>query len=196
MRSVTATFLAWVLVLSAQQPAAQQQETAAPAPKGGAKFATSTQLVVEDLILKDKSGNAILGLKPSDFIVLEDGKPQKVEFVEFQNLEEAPVPMPEPALEKRGPASEKPATPAPKAVTANQIAPEKPGDIKYKDRRLMVMFFDMTSMPISDQVRAQAAAEKFLKTQMTKSDLVAIMTFSSDIKVVEDFTDDRDQLLK
>src|SRR3954463_14305073 len=125
MRSVTATFLAWVLVLSAQQPAAQQQETAAPAPKGGAKFSTSTQLVVEDLILKDKSGNAILGLKPSDFIVLEDGKPQKIEFVEFQNLEEAPVPMPEPALEKR-PVTEKPATPAPKAVTANQIAPEKP----------------------------------------------------------------------
>src|SRR3954454_9563379 len=196
MRSVTATFLAWVLVLSAQQPAAQQQETAAPAPKGGAKFSTSTQLVVEDLILKDKSGNAILGLKPSDFIVLEDGKPQKIEFVEFQNLEEAPVPMPESTLEKRGPANEKPATPAPKAVTANQIAPEKPGDIKYKDRRLMVMFFDMTSMPIADQVRAQAAAEKFVKTQMTKSDLMAVMTFSSDIKVVEDFTDDRDQLLK
>ena len=31
---------------------------------------------------------------------------------------------------------------------------------------------------------------------MTPSDLMAIMTFSSDIKVVEDFTDDRDQLSK
>src|SRR5437763_9489005 len=114
MRSVTATFLAWVLVLSAQQPAAQQQETAAPAPKGGAKFSSSTQLVVEDLIMKDKSGNAILGLKPSDFVVLEDGKPQKVEFVEFQNLDEAAAPMelshrPEPAVsvEKVTPATPK-----------------------------------------------------------------------------------------
>src|SRR6478672_9156586 len=196
MRSMTATFLAWVLVLSAQQAPAPQ-ETVAPAPKGGVKFAASTQLVVEDLILKDKSGNAITGLKPSDFVVLEDGKPQKIEFVEFQNLEEAPVIMPDPGLEKRGPANapDKP-TPAPKAVTANQIAPEKPGDIKYKDRRLMVMFFDMTSMPIADQIRAQQAAEKFVKTQMTKSDLMAVMTFSNDIKVVEDFTDDRDQLLK
>ena len=60
----------------------------------------------------------------------------------------------------------------------------------------MVMFFDMTSMPIQDQMRAQAAARKFLKTQMTASDLMAIMTFSSDIKVVEDFTDDRDLLAK
>jgi VWFA-related protein len=127
--------------------------------------------------------------------VTEDGKPQKVEFVEFQSLEEVAAPIAEPAepakqLEKR------PEPAAPKAATAAQIAPEKPGDIKYKDRRLMVMFFDMTSMPLSDQIRAQTAAEKFLKTQMTKSDLMAIMTFSSDIKVVEDFTDDRDVLLK
>src|SRR5438270_9158827 len=128
MRSITAAFLAWVLVLSAQQPAPQQEATA-PAPKGGVKFATSTQLVVEDLIMKDKSGNAILGLKPSDFVVLEDGKPQKVEFVEFQNLDEAAAPMelshrPEPAV-----SVEKVAPATPKAVTANQIAPEKPGDI-------------------------------------------------------------------
>jgi VWFA-related protein len=195
MRPITATFLAWVLVLSAQQPAPPKPQQPAPATPKTFKFEASTQLVVEDLIMKDKSGNAITGLKPSDFIVTEDGKPQKVEFVEFQSLEEAAAPIAEPAepakqLEKR------PEPAAPKAATAAQIAPEKPGDIKYKDRRLMVMFFDMTSMPLSDQIRAQTAAEKFLKTQMTKSDLMAIMTFSSDIKVVEDFTDDRDVLLK
>jgi VWFA-related protein len=81
-----------------------------------------------------------------------------------------------------------------KPLTAVEIAPEKPGDIKYRDKRLLVMFFDMTSMPIQDQMRAQAAALKFLNTQMTASDLMAIMTFSTDIKVVEDFTDDRDLL--
>jgi hypothetical protein len=58
------------------------------------------------------------------------------------------------------------------------------------------MFFDMTSMPIQDQIRAQTAAQKFLKTQMTPSDLMAIMTFSSDLKVLQDFTDDRDALAK
>ena len=83
-----------------------------------------------------------------------------------------------------------------KPVVATEIAPEKPGDIKYKDKRLLVMFFDMTSMPIQDQIRAQTAAQKFIRTQMTPSDLMAIMTFSSDVKVVEDFTDDRDQLQK
>jgi len=203
MRSITATFLTWVMFASAQQPVPQagrpQQApaTATTTPKTSVTFSTSLQMVVEDIVLKDKSGNAITGLKPSDFTVTEDGKPQKVEFVEFQNLEETATPIadtPEPAkqLEKRP----EPAQPQPKAATANQIAPGKPGDIKYRDRRLLVMFFDMTSMPLADQVRAQTAATKFVKTQMTKSDLMAVMKFSSDIKVVEDFTDDRDALLK
>jgi hypothetical protein len=54
------------------------------------------------------------------------------------------------------------------AVKPLKIAPEKPGDLKYRDKRLMVMFFDMTSMPIQDQMRAQTAALKFLNTQMTR----------------------------
>jgi len=195
MRSITATFLTWVMFASAQQPAPQpQQPPAAETPKKNVTFTTSLQLVVEDIVLKDKSGQPIMGLKPSDFVVTEDGKPQKVEFVEFQTLDEAATPIadsPEPKqLETRVEMAQ------PKAVTANQISPEKPGDIKYKDKRLMVMFFDMTSMPLADQVRAQTAATKFVKTQMTKSDLMAIMTFSSEIKVMEDFTDDRDALLK
>jgi len=57
-----------------------------------------------------------------------------------------------------------------------------------------VMLFDMTSMPIQDQIRAQTAALKFIKSQMTQSDLMAIMTFSNDLKVMQDFTDDRDLL--
>jgi VWFA-related protein len=195
MKPITATLLAWVLIASAQQ---QPQPTALPANKT-VRFEATTQLVVEDLIVKDKSGNPVTGLKASDFIVTEDGKPQRIDFCEFQKLEENATPLPEKTepprqLEKRTPP---PAEPEKlKSATANQIAPEKPGDIKYKDRRLMVLFFDMTSMPIGDQIRSQTAAEKFVKTQMTPSDLMAIMTFSNDINVVEDFTDDRDVLLK
>src|SRR4051794_31646495 len=192
MRPIVATLLCWTLVLSAQQ--APPQQPATTVPKGSVKFESSTLLVVEDIIMKDKSGKPITGLKASDFIVTEDGKPQKVEFVEFQTLDEEATQI---QLTKRD--SDQPeveVSTIARPVTQVQIAPERPGDIKYKDRRLMVMFFDMTSMPISDQIRAQSAAETFIKNQMTKSDLVAIMTFSNDIKVVEDFTDDRDQLLK
>ena len=194
MRSITATLLTWVLIASAQPPASQQQPVPLPGNKA-LKFEATTQLVVEDLIIKDRSGTPITGLKPEDFVVTEDGKPQEVKFVQFQKLEETVAALPD---QPEGPKQlemrvDKPAV---KTATAVQISPEKPGDIKYKDKRLMVLFFDMTSMPLADQIRAQDAATKFVKTQMTPSDLMAMMTFSSDIKVVEDFTDDRDALLK
>ncbi|HLH17585.1 MAG TPA: VWA domain-containing protein [Bryobacteraceae bacterium] len=196
MRSITATLVTWVLIAAAQPPAPQQQQQNATLPsKKTFEFKTTTQLVVEDLIIKDKSGKPITGLTPADFVVTEDGKPQKVSFVQFQKLEEAAAPLPD---QPEGPKQleTRVEQPAVKSATTVQIAPEKPGDIKYKDKRLMVLFFDMTSMPLADQLRAQDAATKFVKTQMTPSDLMAIMTFSNDIKVVEDFTDDRDALLK
>ena len=158
--------------------------------------------MVVDVTVKDKSGNPIKGLKPADFNITEDGKKQDIKIFTFQELEETvnPEPVPAkaaPAPRRRPPdAPPAPAAPVVKSVTANQIAPSKPGEVKYKDRRLLVMFFDMTSMPIQDQIRAQTAAQKFLKTQMTPSDLMAIMTFSSDLKVLQDFTDDRDALAK
>ena len=139
-----------------------------------------------------RDGKPLTGLKPSDFLVTEDGRPQKISVFEFQTLEDQAEPAPPPSPPVEAVALSAPVQPAVQPVTSVAIAPEKPGDIRYRDRRLLVLFFDMTSMPIQDQIRAQNAALKFLRTQMTRSDLMAMMTFSSDVKVVEDFTDDRD----
>jgi VWFA-related protein len=202
MRATIATLLSGLLMLSAQPPQTQQdtQAPAPAAPKGVTRFGTSIQLVVVDITVKDKSGQPMKGLKPSDFTITEDGKKQDIRVFQFQELEETAMPEPVPAIKKREPetakAPEAPAAPVVKSVTANQIAPSRPGEVKYKDRRLMVLFFDMNSMPIQDQIRAQTAAQKFLKTQMTPSDLMAIMAFTSDLKVLQDFTDDRDALAK
>ena len=203
MRAIIATLLSGLLVLSAQPPQTQQAAQTPPATKPVIKFGTTTQLVVVDVSVKDKSGNPIKGLKPADFNIMEDGKKQDIKVFTYQELEEASTPEPVPAkaaaaapAPKTPEAPATPAAPVVKSVTANQIAPSRPGEVKYKDRRLLVMFFDMTSMPIQDQIRAQTAAQKFLKTQMTPSDLMAIMTFSSDLKVLQDFTDDRDALSK
>ena len=188
MRPITATLCAGLMIASAQQnpPAV---------PKGTVKFESNVQLVVVDVSVKDKSGNPIEGLTAKDFTISEDGKPQAIKVFKFQRLEEEA--RPEPALTPRPQpkiVAEQPAAPVAKPLTANQIAPSRPGEVKYQDRRLLVMFFDMTSMPIQDQIRAQTAALKFIKSQMTPSDLMAIMTFSSDLKVLQDFTDDRDAL--
>jgi VWFA-related protein len=193
-RPAIALFLCVWLTASAQQPV----QNAANGPETNLRFATTTQLVVEDVLIKGKDGKPVLGLKPTDFTITEDGKPQKISVFEFQTLEgeladSASVPV-KPVVQTAAP--KPPEKPGVKPLTTIEIAPERPGDLKYRNRRLMVMFFDMTSMPIQDQKRAQTAALKFLQTQITPADLVAIMTFSSDVKVLEDFTDDRDQLAK
>src|ERR1051326_3670233 len=197
LRPITATVLSALMALPALPQ--EQQTNQVFRTKTQTVISTTTQLVVVDVSLKDKNGNPAKGLKPGDFIVTEDGKKQDVKICEYQELEETIAPTPVPAKKVEAAANkteDKPAQPAVKSLTANQIAPSKPGEVKYKDRRLLVMFFDMTSMPIQDQIRAQTAAQKFLKTQMQPSDLMAIMTFASELQVKQDFTDDKDALQK
>src|SRR5262249_35572476 len=45
-------------------------------------FKVSTQLVVETVVVKDKDGNSVDGLKASDFTVTENGQPQTIKFFE------------------------------------------------------------------------------------------------------------------
>jgi VWFA-related protein len=60
----------------------------------------------------------------------------------------------------------------------------------------MALYFDMTAMRPDDQLRALSAAEKFIRTQMTTSDLVSIMRYSGgSVDVLQDFTADRNKLL-
>ena len=216
MRNLLVFIVAALLIASAQQatqpPAAAQKKAPATAKQDATKAGTSkksfsfsdtVQLVVVDVNAKDKSGNPVQGLKIGDFSVTEDGKPQVLNTFQYQELKNDPIPEETQSASvmmsgtKLGEVK-KPVKPveAVKSVTANQITPAKAGEVKYKDKRLMVMFFDMTSMPINDQIRAQDSAVKFVKQQITSSDLVAIMSFSADVKVVRDFTDDRDQLIK
>src|SRR5580692_10656374 len=81
-------------------------------------------------------------------------------------------------------------------LTRTQITPEAPGDVRYKDHRLLALYFDMTAMRPPDQLRALSAAEKFIRTQMTTADLVSILRYSGgSVDVLQDFTADRNKLL-
>jgi VWFA-related protein len=181
---------------------AQQAPPAAQAPAGGAmpKFTSSTQLVIEIVSVKDKDGKPIEGLTAKDFVVTENGVPQTISFCEYQKLDDAveaavlaPRPEPAPAAAAPTPAT---APPARDPTTAPAIVGSAPGDIKYRDRRLLVIYFDMSAMPIPDQLRALTSARTFVQKQMTKADMLAIMKFEGgSVRVLQDFVDDRDQLL-
>ncbi|HTP89012.1 MAG TPA: VWA domain-containing protein, partial [Bryobacteraceae bacterium] len=152
--------------------------------KAPVKFETTSQLVVVNVGVKDGRGQAVEGLTAADFVITEDGKPQQIKVFEYQRLNDAALPAPE--LTTRAAAAA--------VVPSTQIAPARAGEVKYKDRRLLVLFFDQAGMPVADQVRAQKAALNFLATGLTQSDLVAVMTYSTTLSVLQDFTGDRDAL--
>ncbi len=83
-----------------------------------------------------------------------------------------------------------------KRLARTQIAPETVEKERYKNRRLLALYFDMSAMRPADQLRALYAAEQFIRTQMTSVDLVSIMRYNSaSVDVLQDFTADRDRLL-
>ena len=171
-----------VLSAAGQQPPAQPAQP----PRGRVTFTANANLVIVDVTVKDKSGKAIDSLTQNDFTVLEDGKPQKISVFEVQKLGMEPaLPEKPPTLDDVNAIPEPPKT---------IITTETPGKIQYHDKRLMVMFFDFTSMGIPEQLRAQDAALKFIDTEMTTADMVAIMLYTTVLQVKTDFTSDRTQL--
>jgi VWFA-related protein len=162
-------------------------------PQGGdqqpqAVFKGSTQLVVQNVSVKDKAGQPIEGLTAKDFVIFEDNQRQEIAFVEFQRIANDPiVDAPEPAAD----AARDAAAGVQRAVNV-EIAKPPPGSIKYQNRRLIVLYFDQSSMPLADQLRSYENARRFLDRQMAVADLVAVMTFQNGIlRVRQDFTDNR-----
>ena len=147
-----------------------------------------TQLVVETVVVKDKDGKNLEGLIDKDFTVTEDGVPQTISVFQFERLEDTPAPAPSPGAQQTAAEPVQPKIPT-------QITPPASGDSRYRDRRLLVLFFDLMNVSPADQLRAFTAADKFIRTQMKTPDLVAIMSFAAgSVKVLQDFTNDQEAL--
>ena len=151
-------------------------------------FRSNARLTIVDVTVTDKQGRPVEGLTADDFTITEDGDPQSIQLVAFQRVETSTDPAP-------------PAPPPPvraaRAAAAVQptISAPSPGDVRYRDRRLVVLYFDLTAMPPPDQMRAYKAARKFVGEQMKAQDLIAVMTFEGGgVRVKQDFTGDRSAL--
>ncbi len=198
-----AAFAACITLLAQQQPAGpkltQSRQSGGPLPGGGDTviFTATSRLVVVPVTATDKNGKTIEGLSARDFTVTEDNVPQEIKHCDYQRIQDNVVLNPVPAVTLSTPALETHSGRATvDSVISPQISPEPPGDIRYRDRRLVVLYFDMGGMSPQDQLRAQAAAVKFISTEMQKPDLIAFISFSDGVHVLQDFTDDRKQLLE
>ncbi|MGH9713882.1 MAG: VWA domain-containing protein [Candidatus Acidiferrales bacterium] len=194
MRDAAYKFIASLLTgsMCCTPAVAQTQEQPAPATAqaGGqsnqsAAIRTSSDVVRIDVEVTDKSGKAIKGLRADQFTVSDDGKGQKISSFSYSDIEK---------METAGEIDAKPIVipvDAPVASAASDAANEQ-----TRDRRMMVLFFDLSSMQTDDIVRAHDAAEKFVKEQISRADLVAVVTYSVRLSVLVNFTNDRAALEK
>ena len=152
-------------------------------------LSVKSQLVVETVVAKDKQGKPIAGLTAKDFTITEDGVPQTLRYVEYETLPSTPTVVPPMAAKDED-------VKIYNRLAHEQISTEREGESKYKDRRLIALYFDMSAMPPGDQLRALDAAKKFVRTQLTSVDLVSVMRYAGgSVDVLQDFTADRNRLL-
>ncbi len=155
--------------------------------QSGYTFKAQSELVLVNVTARDKNGNFLRDLKPEDFAVLEDNKAQKVASFDVENTDVVPVSN-ETQVSLLG-SKPQPAQPKPAAAPA-------PSSTQFKDRRLIVLFFDLTAMQPDEIDRSATAAQNYVDRQMTPADLVAVISLGSTLSVNQDFTSDRDLLKK
>jgi len=145
-----------------------------------------SDLVLVNVTVRDKNGNFIRGLKPENFTILEDNKPQKILSFDTENVDAAPALD---VAQVKPLAGEPSAQPAPAPARANLAA-------QFKDRRLIVLFFDLSAMEPDEIDHAVTSAKHYVDTQMAPADLVSIVSLGSSLLVNQDFTADRTLLKK
>ncbi len=168
-----------MLMLAPSLPAQNQAKPTQGEPVY--RFKARSELVLVNVVVRDRSGAPLRDLKRDDFSVLEDGKPQKISSFDLENIDTAPIGGPSQATLL--------AASAPKAAENAEPSLEE-----FRDRRLIVLFFDLSSMQPEDIEHAIAAGQKFVDKQMTPADMVAVVTLATQLQVEQDFTTDRVQL--
>jgi VWFA-related protein len=165
-----------------------QQASPPPSPL----FRTVTELVTIDVIVRGRDGAIVRGLTAEEFEITEDGTPQELLTLGFEEVDAhvAPRDTVDLLAGVEGRVLDGTAASAGPRVAAGREP--VPG---YAGRRLMVLLFDLSSMEAEQVQRGVDAAVTYVQKQMASGDLVAVATVSSQLDVLSDFTDDRSVLL-
>ena len=143
---------------------------------------SSTNEVLVDVRVYDKSGKPVTDLRQSDFRVMEDGVQQTIRDFSLEDVEK---------LSQATARSEKA-----QVIDLAKLPPEANAEQVLQDHRLLVFFFDLSSMQADELMRALKASGEFVTNRMTPADLIAVATYSSSLRVTQDFTNNKDSLRK
>jgi len=162
-----------------------QTVRAQDAGQGTFTVKVQSDIVLTNVVVRDKkTGVVVKGLNASDFTVLENGKAQRIASFDYQSVDETAV------LAEKG-------TITGKATILDLLNRNLAADPSaLRDHRLIVMFFDLSSMQPEDIDRAVEAAKDYINTKMQPADLVASVSMATALSMDRDFTSDKAALLK
>ena len=203
------TLAACLLALVAVTFAAQE-------PPQRPTFRSSVDIIYVNVIVRDKSGQPVRGLTADDFVITEDDRPQTVRTFAYEEVTaaaadataatSAPTATPSSLLALLGAAAKKPiagagagapaATPGASAEAAAANAAAANATTDYHGRRLIVLFFDTGAMQPEEIERAAVSAREYVERKLAPADLVAVVSLSQTLQVLQDFTGDREALVK
>lgn len=174
----------------ALSPAPQQakEPSAVERPKTPV-FAVEAAMVVVDVIVRDRKGRLVDDLKKEDFRIYEDNAPQQIVTFSAENIAVGPSPLEAPQTSE--PQAAKPAIVNLELRSGATVRKED-----LANKRLIILFFDLSSLGMEDLIRSVDAARDFISKQTGLQDLIAVATYSSTLALVQDFTNDRDLLLQ
>ena len=130
----------------------------------------STRLVLLDVVVTDKQGNAVTGLQADDFQVDENGKAQKISTFSAQDEINSVAP------------------PLPPGIYSNRAQYRLPGG------PITVMLLDGLNTPFKDQAYARRQMLRFVQEQYKPGQRLGIFTLTGSLNVLQDFTTDPDIL--
>ena len=163
----------------AQQPPAQQQPPTQQDPDRQQQptFRTGINFVRVDVIISGRDGEPVLDLKPEEFNIEEDGKPQKVES--FQVIKIDPI-----AQQIEGPTNREPTSPS-----------EERREAQRPDVRLFIILLDDYHVRRGNDMVVRKPLIDFIQNQLGPADMVALMYPLTPVTDLT-FTRNRDSLTR
>ncbi len=166
-------------------------------PQAKKAIQVESDLVVVDATVRDRKDNLVSDLKKEEFRIFEDNVPQEIVTFAVENIPVGPAQgAATPAAALIAPAAAaKPATAEPQVVNLSLKTDEPPAKEDLANKRLIILFFDLSSLATEDLIRSVDTARDFVTKQAGPQDLLAIATYSSILQLVQDFTNDHGVLL-
>ncbi len=134
---------------------------------GSIKLRVDVELATTEVFVLDKKGTPVRNLKKEDFELYEDGKRQEILSIDEVNAESEGA-----------------------SLGSNPIAESTP----HRGKTVLIVFDDSSILP--QYIKASRdSARKFVREHMRPQDLFAIAVHSMSMKVLQNFTSDRDEVL-